>query len=158
MAVRFGPWRSLKTNWLTWEICMKKGSHKGSLWWYLMNKILIRWFVCFAWRFSLHYFLSFSDYFYKLFSVYNILNEGSLQTCCSPRNENLTLLVQIKFLNLFLYVSKKTNWKIYWPEQSFTGLKAEDRCSSWELVLVGKTVLIILQSIMIKFLYFHMYM
>ena len=85
-------------------------------------------------------FLSFSDYFYKLFSVYNILNEGGLQMCCSPWNENLTLLVQIKFLNLFLYVSKKTNWKIYWSEQSFTGLKAEDQCSSWRLVLVGKTV------------------
>jgi hypothetical protein len=25
---------------------------------------------------------------------------------CSPRNENLNLLVQIKFLNLFLYSSK----------------------------------------------------
>jgi len=23
------------------------------------------------------------------------------------------------------------NWKIYWSEQSFTGLGPEDRCSSW---------------------------
>jgi len=46
----------------------------------------------------------------------------------SPRNENLDLLVRIKFYNFFSYISKQ-NLKIYWPEQSFTGLGQEDRCS-----------------------------
>jgi hypothetical protein len=46
----------------------------------------------------------------------------------SPRNENFNLLVQMKFLNLFYIVLNK-NWKIYWFEQSFTGLGTEDRCS-----------------------------
>ena len=41
----------------------------------------------------------------------------------SPRNEKLKLLVRIKFLNLFLYSSLKRNWKIYWSEQSFTGIR-----------------------------------
>jgi hypothetical protein len=36
----------------------------------------------------------------------------------SPQNENLNLLVRIKFLNLFLYSSLKINWS----EQSFPGL------------------------------------
>ena len=40
-----------------------------------------------------------------------------------------------KLLNLFLYSSKQTkNWKIYWYEQSFTGLGLEYRCSLWGLV------------------------
>jgi hypothetical protein len=43
----------------------------------------------------------------------------------SPQNENLNLLVRIKFLNLFLYSSLKINWS----EQSFTGLGSEDLCS-----------------------------
>ena len=43
----------------------------------------------------------------------------------SPQNENLNLLVQIKFLNLFLYSSLKINWS----EQSFPGLESEDLCS-----------------------------
>jgi len=53
----------------------------------------------------------------------------------SPWNENWNLLVRMKFLNLFyiymcgIYLNK--NWKIYWSEQSFTGLGTEDRCSSW---------------------------
>ena len=38
-----------------------------------------------------------------------------------PWNENLNFLVRIKFLKLFLFNSLK-NWKIYWSEQSFTGL------------------------------------
>jgi hypothetical protein len=49
----------------------------------------------------------------------------------SLRNENLNLLVQIKFLNLFLHNSLQKNWKIYWSKQSFTGLGQEERCSSW---------------------------
>jgi hypothetical protein len=50
----------------------------------------------------------------------------------SVRNENLNLLVWIKFLNLFyIYINK--NWKIYWSEQSFTGLGLESQCSSWGL-------------------------
>jgi len=30
-----------------------------------------------------------------------------------------------------MYLNK--NWKIYWSEQSFTGLGSEDRWSSWGL-------------------------
>ena len=53
----------------------------------------------------------------------------------SPQNENLNLLIRSKLLNLFLYSSKQIkNWKIYWSEQSFTGLGPEDRCSLWGLV------------------------
>ena len=34
---------------------------------------------------------------------------------CSPWNENLNLLVQMHFLNLFLYISlSKKNYKNYW--------------------------------------------
>ena len=52
----------------------------------------------------------------------------------SPRNENLNLLVRTIFLNLFLYSQLlNNNWKIYWSEQSFTGLRQEDRCSLWGL-------------------------
>ena len=56
----------------------------------------------------------------------------------SPRNEYLNLLVRIKFLNWFyipgIYLNK--NWKIYWYNQSFTGLGPENRCSSRGLSLV----------------------
>ena len=54
----------------------------------------------------------------------------------SPRNENLNLLVQIKFLNLFyiyIYIYLNKNWKIYWSEWSFTCLGQGDWCSSWGL-------------------------
>jgi hypothetical protein len=51
----------------------------------------------------------------------------------SPWNEHLNLLVRIKFLNLFRYSSLKQNWKSYWSEQSFTGLRP------WWL-FVGKKV------------------
>ena len=50
---------------------------------------------------------------------------------------NLNLLVSIKFLNLFyiyIYIYLNKNRNIYWSEKSFTGLGAEDRCSSWGLV------------------------
>jgi hypothetical protein len=58
-----------------------------------------------------------------LFSVY-----------CNPRNENLNLLVQIKFLNLLLYSSNK-NWKMYRSKQSLAGLGARTP------VLIVRTVL-----------------
>ena len=61
--------------------------------------------------------------------IFYLFNE---QSGCSPREKKLNLLVQIKFLNLFLY---NKNWKIYWPEQSFTGLGPDDRCSMWGLML-----------------------
>ena len=54
-----------------------------------------------------------------------------MQRVISPRNENFNVLVQIKFLNIFLYISKKKLKKIYWSKQSFTGLGPEDWCSSW---------------------------
>ena len=50
----------------------------------------------------------------------------------SPRNENLNLLVRSKFFNFFYIVLNK-NWKFYWSEQKFTGLRTEDRCSYWGL-------------------------
>ena len=37
-------------------------------------------------------------------------------------NENLNLLVQIKFLNLFLYICLNKNWKVNWFEHSSAGL------------------------------------
>ena len=33
----------------------------------------------------------------------------------------------------FIYRSSQINWKIYWSEQSFTGLGPENWCSSWGL-------------------------
>jgi hypothetical protein len=48
----------------------------------------------------------------------------------SPRHDNLTLLVRIKILNLFLFIALNKHGKIYWSEQSFTGLGPEDRRSS----------------------------
>jgi hypothetical protein len=44
-------------------------------------------------------------------------------------------MVRIKFFNLFLYtyVVLNKDFKIYWSEQSFTGLVQEDLCSSWGL-------------------------
>ena len=50
----------------------------------------------------------------------------------SPQNENLNLLVWIKFLNLFLY-SSKGKLKNFWSEQNVTGLGPEDWCSSLRL-------------------------
>jgi len=47
----------------------------------------------------------------------------------SPRNENFNLLV-IQILEFILYIYLNKNWKIYWSEQSFTGLGPEERCSS----------------------------
>ena len=71
--------------------------------------------------------------------IYSKHMEVWFKTCFtvfySPRNENLNLLIRIKFLNLFLYSSKKKTEKIYWSEQRFTGLGLEDRCSSWGLIL-----------------------
>jgi hypothetical protein len=68
--------------------------------------------------------------------IYSKHMEVWFKTCFtvfySPRNENLNLLIRIKFLNLFLYSSKKKTEKIYWSEQRFTGLGLEDRCSSNE--------------------------
>jgi hypothetical protein len=47
----------------------------------------------------------------------------------SPRNENLNLLVRIKFLNLlYIHIYLNKNWKIYWSEQSLFGLGPENRC------------------------------
>ena len=51
-----------------------------------------------------------------------------------PRNENLNLLVRIKFLNLFFNRVLNNNGKIYLAIQSFTGLGLEDRCSSCTLI------------------------
>ena len=56
-----------------------------------------------------------------------------MQRVISPRNENFNVLVQIKFLNIFLYISKKKLKKIYWSKKSFTGLGLEDWCSLWGL-------------------------
>ena len=50
-----------------------------------------------------------------------------------PLNDNVNLLVRIKFYNLFFIynVVLNKNWKIYWSEQSFTGLGLKDWCLSW---------------------------
>ena len=37
------------------------------------------------------------------------------------------------WIYLYIHVVLNKNWKIYWSEQSFTGLGSEDRCSSWGL-------------------------
>ena len=37
----------------------------------------------------------------------------------------------LEFIYIYIYLNK--NWKIYWSEQSFTGLGSKDRCSSWGL-------------------------
>ena len=34
-------------------------------------------------------------------------------------------------IQIYFYIILNKNWKIYWSEQSFTGLGPEDRCSSW---------------------------
>jgi len=34
---------------------------------------------------------------------------------------------------IYFYIVLNKNWKIYWSEQSFTGLGPEYRCSSWGL-------------------------
>ena len=34
---------------------------------------------------------------------------------------------------IYFYIVLNKNWKIYWSEQSFTGLGPENRCSSWGL-------------------------
>jgi len=39
-------------------------------------------------------------------------------------------------LNLFLYSSLKKTWKVYWSEQSFTGLGLDERCSLWGLLVI----------------------
>jgi hypothetical protein len=36
---------------------------------------------------------------------------------------------------IYFYLVLNKNWKIYWPEQSFTCLGLDDRCSSWGLRL-----------------------
>ena len=43
----------------------------------------------------------------------------------SPRSENWNLLVRFKIL-IYFYIVLNKNWKIYWSEQSFTGLRLED--------------------------------
>ena len=43
------------------------------------------------------------------------------------------------YLIYIIYLNK--NWKIYWCEQSFTGLGPEDRCSSWGLIKYRRFVL-----------------
>ena len=59
---------------------------------------------------------------------------------CSSWNENLNLLVWIKFLNLFLYtVFLYKNWKIYRFDHSFTGLGPEYRCLLWGLYMYLST-------------------
>jgi hypothetical protein len=69
----------------------------------------------------------------------NLKKKVKKEISCSPWNENLNLLVCIKFLNLFLYtvhVVLLKKWKIYWSKQSFTGLGLEDRCSILRLQLI----------------------
>ena len=56
----------------------------------------------------------------------------------SPWNENLKLLVRIKFYSLFyiyiyIYIYLNKNWKIYWSKQSCISLGPEDWCSLWGL-------------------------
>jgi len=48
----------------------------------------------------------------------------------SPRNENLNLLVRIKFLNLFLHSSLKKKLKNLLVRTKFYCLGPADRCSS----------------------------
>ena len=67
---------------------------------------------------------------YKLFifSQQTLYNNARKKNCgssfsYSPRNEKLNLLVRIYF-----YIVLNKNWKIYWSEQSFTGLGLKD-CS-----------------------------
>jgi len=39
-----------------------------------------------------------------------------------------------RLLGTSSYIVLNKNWKIYWSEQSFTGLGWEGQCSSWELI------------------------
>ena len=39
------------------------------------------------------------------------------------------------WINFHIHVVLNKNWKIYWSEQSFTGLGPKDRCSSWGLYI-----------------------
>jgi hypothetical protein len=57
----------------------------------------------------------------------------SVEYKLSPRNENLNLLVRIKFLNLLhIYVLIKTV-KFTVPNKVLLVLEPEDKCSSWGL-------------------------
>ena len=86
-------------------------------------------------------------------SVYKCLTLNIIKTCNSrlrctnPQNENLNLLVGIKFFNLFIliyivyiYIYLNKNWKIYWSEQNVTCLGPEDRSSSWGLLYMLKYI------------------
>ena len=61
----------------------------------------------------------------------------------SPWNENLNLLIQsnslIYYIYIYIYIYLNKNWKMYWFEQSFTGLGLEDRCSWWGLISITIT-------------------
>ena len=44
-----------------------------------------------------------------------------------------------QILDLYTFVYMNKNWKNYWTEQSFTGLRLEDRWSLWGLVVIVRT-------------------
>ena len=127
----------------------------------LFSKIICRILMSFKWN---RFYIRIGNVLWK--QTYDIMSlllevyEVKMSYIChrfSPRNENLNLLVQIKFLNsFFIYSSNffiKTE-KITGPnkvllvlgprtvahceEQSFTGLGPEDWCSLWGLLILSQ--------------------
>jgi hypothetical protein len=56
-------------------------------------------------------------------------------TCCRMQSSKwkFEFTGPNQILEFILYIYLNKSWKIYWSEQSFTGLRSEEQCSSWGL-------------------------
>jgi len=81
--------------------------------------------VCFAWQFSV------------ICTYYIYLNEGPrvyiVESLTQSSNWKFEFTGPKQILEFILCIYLNKNWKMYWFEQIFTGLRPEDRCSSWGL-------------------------
>ena len=59
-----------------------------------------------------------------------------MQRVISPRNENFNVLVQIKFLNIFLYISKKKTNKFTGPNKVLLVMDRSTgaHCEDWVMI------------------------
>ena len=67
-------------------------------------------------------------------NLYDILTWITL--IYSPQNE-FWIYWSVSNSRIYYYIVLNKNWKIYWLEQSFTGVGPEVWCSSWGLILVS---------------------
>ena len=78
--------------------------------------------------------LTFDNNYHKITVIYNGgIQEGQLIPCQHVLEMKILSCWSVSNSWIHFYIVLNKNWKIYWSEQSFTGVGPEDRCLSWGL-------------------------